>query len=194
LDLPREELLEPPLRPLDFFAPFRPLALVDFPRLAVREEPDFFAPPLRDLLALFVFRLDFFAAEDFAAPRLLPADFFAPPVDFRPREAVVFFEVAERPRDDFLPDNNFLELIPAALVAAPAACVTAALAVFFAVATFLGSLAALPAMAPSNPPTTTPTGPATPPITAPAAAPAVVLEIGGTSRLSEDEDSLPDDC
>ena len=176
--------MRPPLRAVDFDEDFRldGRRALDFaPRellLATRE--------VRDLAEAFEPPLDFFALEDRFFPEVLPLlD------DFRPRDADDFFALAEPRRAPlFLLDDDFLKRIPAARLAAPAARVAAALAV----ATFLGLLAAWPAMAPINPPTTVPTGPATLPTTAPAAAPAVVLEIGGTSRLSEEEGLFSDDC
>jgi hypothetical protein len=185
------------LRAVDFDEDFRPLDFPELFRPDGRRALDF---ALRELLLAAREERAFaetFDPLDFLAPEDLdPARFLSPEVltlldDFRPRDAEDFLALAEPRRAPlFLLDDDFLEAIPAARFAAPTAWVAAALAV----ATFLGLPAALPAIAPINPPTTVPTGPATLPTTAPAAAPAVVLEIDGTSRLSEEEGLFSDDC
>lgn len=187
---PRDDAFPPAFRAVVFDEAFRPPAFAELFLPADRRELDF-APRKR----LFVARdlADFAEALeplDFLELADLDADRFLLALDvFRPRDAD-FFALAEPRRAPlFLLDADFFERMPAARLAAPTAWVAAALAV----ATFLGSPAALPAMAPINPPTTAPTGPATLPTTAPAAAPAVVLEIDGTSRLSE-EGLFWDDC
>lgn len=143
-----------------------------------------FLAPLDFAFARTVLRLLALRADDFFAAPFLPAEDFR--ADLRPEAfarldffAVLWLRALVRP----ILRASLLEPLPAARCAAPAALPTA----FFAAATFAGLAAALPAIAPSKPPTTAPTGPATLPTTAPAAAPAVVLEIGGTSSLSEEE-------
>ena len=140
-------------------------------------------PPLREPPA------DFFA-EGLERDRLLPPEVFLLLDDFRPRDADDFLAFAGPRRALLFLLDDFLDLIPAARLAAPLARVAAALTV----ATFFGLLAAVPAIAPSTPPITVPTGPATLPTIAPVAAPAVVFEIGGTSIVSEDEGWFSDDC
>ncbi len=168
---------------LDFFAPlpadFAPRALFDFALL-------FTAPRL--LLELFT-ALDFFAAffgADFALRFFAPEDLLDFRLeDFAPPRADEDFLLAAKAVPAFA--ATFLAPARATRFAVPAASRTAS----FAVATFSGFDAALPAIAPINPPTTVPTGPATLPMTAPAAAPAVVREMDGISILSESE--LADD-
>ena len=180
------------------------LAPEDFPLRLLEPEDfdlalDFLLPPAFRaelffvLLALLL--LDFFAL-DF--PRtgldfLVPADFETdrlPAFDGLGRRAEDFFAL------DFLPPlffgEDFPDPIPVARLVAPTAWVATLETAAFALATFCGSFAALPAIAPSNPPTTAPIGPATAPTTAPAAAPAVVFEIECTSRLSDD--LFSEDC
>jgi len=138
---------------------------------------------------------DFFAPRALAADRRLPLDEALLLLEvFRPRETEDLLRPAELRRPPLFLLDDFLAAIPVARLAAPVARLAAFFTVTFAVATFFGLLAAVPAIAPSTPPITVPTGPATLPTTAPVAAPAVVLEIGGTSIMPEDEDWFSDDC
>ena len=152
-------------------------------------EPARFLPPPDDFLAPEDLRRDDFLPADFRLAADLERD-FEPPLFFDADlvldARLLFFAL---PPELFLPED-LREVRPVARPTAPAACETTR----FADSTFLGLLAAFAVSAPITPPTTAPTGPATLPTTAPAAAPASVLEIGGMSKFSEEEDWLPDDC